>query len=345
MIRVGIVGSSFGGTVHAPAYALHPLYEVVAIASPSRASRIAAELHIPHAFADVDAMLGAVGDRIDAVSVTVPPADHHRVVMTAIAAGKHVLCEKPFALTLAQAEAMTAAARDAKVAGALAFEFRFAPVVQTMRRMVSDGRLARLREVEIVRLGGELVATSQRPPSSWWYDGTQGGGIANAFLPHLVDLALFLAGRTPLRASGMLRTANPDRLAPDGTPYTNTASDGAFAIVDLGDGLVGRISADGTRSLNRCVYALAGETFRLVATGADMLDLKIVLHDAAHAVEIPADPARHPEAADVRPNVRLFLSLLDEFARLVGGHDHHCPTFADGLAVQRVLDAIGYGRG
>jgi len=72
--------------------------------------------------------------------------------------------------------------------------------------------------------------------------------------------------------------------------------------------------------------------------------MKIVLTDATHAIEIPADPARHPEASEVRPNVRLFLSLLDEFARLIRGHDHHCPTFADGLAVQRVLDAIGYGR-
>ena len=344
MIRVGIVGSSFGGVVHAPAYALHPLYEVVAIASPSRASRVAAELGIPDAYTDVDAMLADAGDRIDAVSITTPPAEHHRAVMAAIAAGKHVLCEKPFALTLAQAEEMTAAARDAHVAGALAFEFRFAPVVQTLRRMVADGNIPRLREVEIERLGSELVASSKRPPSSWWYDGAQGGGIANAFLPHLIDLGLFITGRTPLAASGLLRTANPARVAPDGSTYTNTASDGAFAIVDLGDGLVGKIGADGTRSANRCTYALAGETCRVVAEGPDLLDMKIVLHDAQHAIAIPPDPARHPEASEARPNVRLFLSLLDEFARLIGGHDHQCPTFADGLAAQRVLDAIGYGR-
>jgi predicted dehydrogenase len=343
-LRVGIVGSGFGGTVHAPAYRLHPLYEVVAIASPRSASRVAGELGIPHAFPSVEAMLAGAGDSLDVVSVAAPPAEHHRAVMAAIAAGKHVLCEKPFALTLAQAAEMTAAARAAGVAGALAFEFRFAPPVQTMRRLVREGQLPRLREVEIVRWGSELVATSRRPPSSWWYDGAQGGGIANAFMPHLVDLACFLTGRTPLASAGFVRTANPQRTAPDGTAYANTASDGAFALVDLGEGLIGKVTADGTRARNRCVYALAGETHRLVASGPDMLDLRLVLGDAENAGEIPSDPARHPEAAGERPNIRLFLSLLDEFARFVGGHAHDCPTFADGLAVQRVLDAIGYGR-
>ena len=163
-------------------------------------------------------------------------------------------------------------------------------------------------------------------------------------MPHLVDLACFLVGRHPSGASGLIRTANAERVAPDGTAYTNTASDGAFALLDFGDGLVGKVTADGTRTRNRCIYALGGETQRLVAAGADMLEMQLALSDAEHARELAPDPARHPEAAGERPNIRLFLSLLDEFARAIGGHDHQCPTFADGLAVQRVLDAIGYGR-
>jgi predicted dehydrogenase len=343
-LRVGIVGSSFGGTVHAPAYRVHPLYEVVALASPHNAARIAGELAIPHHFTGVDEMLAALGDSLDIVSVATPPAEHHHAVMAAIAARKHVLCEKPFALTLEEATEMSAAAAAAGVTGALAFEFRFAPAVQTMRRYVVEDRLPLLREIEIVRWGSELVATAQRPPSRWWYDGAQGGGIANAFMPHLVDLACFLAGRAPRAASGFIRTANPLRIAPDGSGYTNTASDGAFALLDLGDGLVGKVTADGTRTRNRCVYALGGETQRLVAGGPDMLNMQLLLSDAERSETVPADPARHPEAAGERPNIRLFLSLLDEFARAIGGHEHHCPTFADGLAVQRVLDAIGYGR-
>ena len=107
-LRVGIVGSGFGGAVHAPAYALHPRFEVVAIASPSSAERVARERKIPHAFESVEAMLAGV--KLDVVSVASPPFDHHASVIAALRAGKHVLCEKPMALTVAQAEEMHAAA-------------------------------------------------------------------------------------------------------------------------------------------------------------------------------------------------------------------------------------------
>jgi predicted dehydrogenase len=88
--KVGIVGSGFGGTVHAPAFTLHPDFEVVAIASPQTAERVAKERNIPHAFASLDALLHAVD--VDVVSVASPPFDHHSAVLTALAAGKHVLC-------------------------------------------------------------------------------------------------------------------------------------------------------------------------------------------------------------------------------------------------------------
>jgi hypothetical protein len=67
MLRVGIVGSGFGGAVHAPAYALHPRFEVVAIASPTNAERVARERKIPHAFRSVGEMLAGV--ELDVVSV------------------------------------------------------------------------------------------------------------------------------------------------------------------------------------------------------------------------------------------------------------------------------------
>ena len=136
--RVGIVGSGFGGTVHAPAYTLHPAFEAFAIASPNRAAAIAAERNIPHAFASIEAMLAAVGDQLDVISVASPPFDHHRSVMAALDARKHVLCEKPFALDLVQAEEMAAAAQIAGVATALAFEFRYIPAPRTLRRLVVE---------------------------------------------------------------------------------------------------------------------------------------------------------------------------------------------------------------
>src|SRR5271154_2140452 len=99
--RVGIVGSSFGGTVHAPAFKLHPKFEVVAIASPRNAAAVARERKIPHAFVSLATRLREV--EVDVVSVSSPPFDHPASVLAALTAGKHVLCEKPFALSTTEA--------------------------------------------------------------------------------------------------------------------------------------------------------------------------------------------------------------------------------------------------
>jgi predicted dehydrogenase len=224
--RVGIVGSGFGGKVHAPAYTLHPQFEPVAIASPNNAQKIAGERNIPRAFPSLEAMLEAMGSEIDVISISTPPFDHHRAVMTAVAAGKHVLCEKPVGIRLAEAEEMTAAVAEAGVSNAIAFEYRYGSALQAVKELIVNGHMPALRQIEVTRFGSEMRAETKRPPSSWWYDKTKGGGLANAFMPHIVDLALWLGGTPVQSASGFLRTANPVRTAPDGSTYPSNVSDG-----------------------------------------------------------------------------------------------------------------------
>jgi hypothetical protein len=106
---------------------MHPRFEVVAIASPTSAERVARERKIPHAFrvGRRDAGRPRARRRLGRVAAVRPS----RSVLAALAAGKHVLCEKPFALNVAQAEEMVAAAERAGTATALAFEFRYVPAV------------------------------------------------------------------------------------------------------------------------------------------------------------------------------------------------------------------------
>ncbi len=108
-IRVGIVGSGFGGVVHAPAFHAHEAFELVAIASPNRAEAVAKERNIPNAFPSLEAMLDGI--ELDAVSISSPPFAHHDAVLLALSRSKHVLCEKPLARTVAEAEEMVAAAK------------------------------------------------------------------------------------------------------------------------------------------------------------------------------------------------------------------------------------------
>jgi predicted dehydrogenase len=340
--RVGIVGSGFGGTVHAPAFALHPQFELVAIASPNRAKQIAADRNIPNAFASLDEMLAAIGDRIDVVSVATPPHERHRTVMTAIAAGKHVLAEKPLARTVAQAEEMVAAAQRAAIAAAVAFEFRYGSAQQALREMVVNGHLPLVREIETIRFGTDLRRELKRPRSSWWFDRAKGGGVPQAFMPHYIDLATWIPGRTTRSATGLLRTANPQRSAPDGTTYPSTVPDGGFVLADLGDGLVGRVTVDSTLSLDQCTIAVHGETRSAVASGPNLIDMALYVVEGDESSELELRPNPHAKHAAVHASVPLFMSLLDDFATLIATGGGPAPTFADGLAAQRVLAAIGY---
>jgi predicted dehydrogenase len=339
--RVGIVGSGFGGRVHAPAYALHPAFKPVAIASPRNAQKVAAERNIPHAFDSLDAMLAALGDGIDVISIASPPFDHHGAVMAAIAAGKHVLCEKPFALRLADAEEMTAAAERAGVANAIAFEYRYGSAPQALKELIVNGHLPALREIDVTGMSSSLRAASARPPSPWWFDAGKGGGLANAGMPHIADFALWLAGRPVRSACGFMRTANPVRTAPDGSTFTSDVADGCFALADAGDGLALRMTVDSTLSINQSTIAVHAESRTAIATGA-LPALALIVVDGGESEEYELKPMTYAKYANVGETVPHFMALLDDFAERIEHGTGNCPTFADGLAVQRILNAIGF---
>jgi len=339
--RVGIVGSGFGGRVHAPGYTLHPQFEPVAIASPNNAQKIAAERKIPRAFASLDEMLAAMGSEIDVISIASPPFEHHRAVMTAIAAGKHVLCEKPIATRLADAEEMTAAAERAGIANAITFEYRYGSGLQALKELIDNGHLAQLRLIESTRFGTEMRLANARPKSSWWYDKTKGGGLANAFMPHIIDLALWLGGAAT-SSCGFLRTANPVRNAPDGSTYPSDVSDGCYALAQLGAGIVARMTIDGTMSMDQSTVAVHAEGRTAVASGTALTDLNLFVIEGDESSEYELKPMKYAKYANVFYSIPHFMALLDDFAVRIATGGGTCPTFADGLAAQRILKSIGY---
>jgi predicted dehydrogenase len=338
--RVGIVGSGFGGAVHAPAFTLHPKFEVVAICSPRNAKAVAHERKIPHAFDSVDAMLKGVD--LDVVSVASPPFDHHASVLAALAAGKHVLCEKPFAMSVAEAEEMVAAADRAGTACAIAHEFRYASGPAALKELIDNGHLPLLREIEITGFLSSLRSTALRPRSSWWYSAARGGGLGNAYMPHLVDLANWFAGRAPAQSVGFSRTAVPQRHDDAGT-FENTSADGVFALVNYGDGLVARISVDGTTSMNQTTLGLHAEERTAVASGAGLTDLNLYTVEPEEQSELELAPSPYAKYASIHGNIPPFLSLLDDYALRIENGSGNAPTFHEALAVQRVLASAGYG--
>jgi len=338
--RVGIVGASFGALVHAPAFAAQGRFDVVAIASPNRASEVARRRNIAHAFPSVEAMLAATD--LDVVSIAAPPFEHYRAVLAALERGMHVLCEKPFALDVGEAQTMLAAAERAGTVCALAHEFRYVPARLALRELVENGHLGPLRAIEVTTALSFLRADGGRP-NSWWFQRVRGGGISGAILSHGVDLASWLAGRPPHRTAGYERTANPLRHV-DGETFASDVADGAFATIDYGEGLVATVWADGTRAAPGSTTAVHGERRTAVTSGPNMLDLRTFVVDDEETAELEIAAAPHGHLAAAHPNLPPFVALLDDFVAALDGNPSTIPTFADGLETQRVLAAIGYGR-
>jgi predicted dehydrogenase len=339
MYKVGIVGSGFGARAHAPAFKGHPDFELVAIASPHSAQSIAKERGIPNAFSSCVELLRACS--VDVVSIAAPPFTHHADVLASLDAGKHVICEKPFALSVAQAEEMQQAAKRAGTATAVMHEFRWVPERLAVKELIENNHISPLREIEITQLSNRLRADVERK-RSWWFDREHGGGMAGALLSHLIDSANWLAGRAPQRSTGYLRTANPERHDAEGV-FTSTVDDGCWALIDYGDGLIARVGVDATTPVESFTLAAHGENRTAVASGADFDDMRLFSVDADETAELDVKPSPYERFASVDRHVPFIMELLDEFAKQIRTGQSAVPTFEEAVATQRVLASIGYG--
>ena len=338
VIRIGISGAGFGVSTHLPALVAHPRFEVVALASPSRAASVAKERGIPHAFPSARAMID--GCELDAVVIASPPFTHRDDVLAALDAGKHVMCEKPFALNVEEAEEMVAAARDAGTACGVAHEFRFVPERAALREMVENGHLEPLRELEITHLTSFLRKSGDRV-RGWWFERERGGGIAGALMSHIIDSANWTLGRSPLAIHGLLRTANTERHDAMGS-FTSSVDDGAFALLDYGAGVVARLAADGTSAVDSFTMALHAENRTAVASGTGLTDMRLFSIEGDSTDELDCKPSPYAKFQSINASVPLMMELYDEWIKEIETGRSAVPTFEDALATQRVLASIGY---
>lgn len=337
---VGIVGSGFGVKAHLPALTAHPRFTVAALASPNSAATVAQERGIPNAYTSCAEMLR--GTKLDAVVVASPPFAHLEDVTAALDAGLHVLCEKPFGLNVAQAEAMLAASKSVGTACGLSHEFRWVPERIALKELVVNGHLAPMREIEVTMLSGFLRTSGDRP-RGWWFEKARGGGMAGAVGSHAIDLATWLAGRPPLTATGMLRTANPQRRDARGA-FATDVDDGAFALVDYGEGLIARICVDATTAVDQVTAAVHAENRTAIASGTGLVDARLFSVDHDETNELECKPSQYARLAAVQANVPYLMDLYDAWLRAIDGKPTgDLPSFEEAAHTQRVLASIGFG--
>src|SRR5277367_412116 len=158
-VRIAVVGVGFGTTVHVPAFVSEGL-EVVALMARrrERAEEAAATFGIDEIFTDFDALL-EMGD-LDAVSIATPTALHYEMATAALRAGKHVICEKPFALNVAEAKEMADLAESSGLTAMIAHEFRFASGRMFVKSLLDEGYVGDPKIALLRLIRGPVAAPS-----------------------------------------------------------------------------------------------------------------------------------------------------------------------------------------
>jgi predicted dehydrogenase len=327
-LRVGVIGTGFGATVHVPAFKAAPDFEPVAIVSRHKANaeRVAAEHGISWAGDDYRAMLREVD--LDAVSIATPGGTHHELALAAAEAGKHILCEKPFATSLSQAREMLAAVRKSGVGHAVNHEFRMIPAREAFRRMVAEGYLGSPYDIRAVLDLGMLLNPGRK--WSWWADRQQYGGMLQAMTSHLIDFLLWTFGDVS-HLSGRLDTFVRTRPAEDGTLREVTSDDANAALVRFANGASGLISVSGVSRVSRSFLEAHGSDGSLCIDNNRLLAGREA--GKLEPVEVPA--------LEGQGAVPLMVSYLPHVARVFRGEaDAQVATFEQGARVQAVMDAI-----
>lgn len=338
MTGAAVVGTGFGARVHVPALRAAG-FDVVALVGRDRARTVrrAERLGVPNATVSLTDALNVTG--VDAVTIAAPPFAHAALAIEACEAGRHVICEKPFALDALEADAMVAAADRAGVTALVGHEFRWAPDRALAARVIADGAIGVPRLATFVQYV-PLVADPQTRVPDWWFDAARGGGWLGASGSHLVDQVRTWFGEV-VNVSAALPVVSRRPGAEDSfsvrmsvrgdvevilqqTAASHTPDVVGIAVVAGSDGTL-EITAQGVWLSDR-----SGR--RRLAVPADL-----ALPDAPDASDDPRHRYTHLELG---PYTRLCEALHAGTAGDVPPGPVPVPTFADGAACMRVLDAI-----
>jgi predicted dehydrogenase len=343
-LGIVVVGTGFGARVHVRAFrAAGFTVRALVGRDPGRTARRAERLGV-RGLTSVDDALGLPD--VDAVSIATPPHHHHRLVLDAIAARKHVVCEKPFALDAVQAREMAVAADRAGVIGFVGHEFRWATERALVARVIAEGRIGEPRLATLVSYVG-LLADPVTPAPDWWFDPARGGGWLGASGSHAIDQVRAWLGDVEGVYGRLSMTSARDAVggAVDSFTALLDMASGAHVVVQQTAGAWGPM-ADVARvaGTEGTVWIADGRVWLAEATtGAT---------GRAQCLDVPDDlalPPAPPASADPRrrfTHLELgpYTRLAEAFAARVRGLPSPSPvepaTFADGVACMEVLDRL-----
>jgi predicted dehydrogenase len=369
-LGVGLIGYAFMGAAHSQAWrtAPHffdlPLRPQLTVLAGRDAVRVAdAAERLGWSSVETDWRRVLERDDVDLVDVCTPGDTHAEIAIAALEAGKHVLCEKPLANTVAEAEAMAEAAARAATRGVrsmVGFTYRRVPAIGLARELVAQGRLGEIRHVRAQYLQ-DWIADPTAPMSWRLQKERAGSGALGDIGAHIVDLTQHITGQRLTGVSALLETFVKERPLPASEGSLSGVAGQGTGRVTVDDAAVflGRFDGGALATFDATRFALGRKNaIRIEVNGSrgslafDFEDMN-VLHfydgdePAATAgfrrivVTEPEHPyvgAWWPAGHGLGYEHGFTHQVVDLVTAIAKGEDP-TPSFADGLQVQRVLDA------
>jgi predicted dehydrogenase len=282
---------------------------------------------------------------VDAVTIATPPHTHAAIAQQAIAAGRHVLCEKPFARDATEARGLLAAAESAGIVHLLGTEFRWATGQALAARLVADGAIGRPRLATLL-LHIPMLADPAGELPGWWSDRDQGGGWLGAQAAHMIDQVRVTLGEFEGVSAGLNLVADRSMSAEDSFMVHFRLRSGVEGVMQSTAGawgpplLITRFAGTGGTvwvDFDKVWLATRGgarevavpDDLRLAPPDPPPADLLVTAYDKLHAFGI-----------DLAPYTRVAETFRDLILGRPVPADPAPATFADGVASMIVLDAI-----
>jgi predicted dehydrogenase len=370
-LGVGMVGYAFMGAVHSQAWRTAGRFfdlplapAMTALCGRDQAAATAAAAKMGWASVETDWKQLVTRDDVQLVDVCTPGDSHAEIAIAALEAGKHVLCEKPLANTVGEAEAMVAAAVAAEARGVrsmVAFNYRRVPAVALARQLVADGRIGTVRHVRAQYLQDWIV--DPEFPLVWRLRKEKAGsGALGDIGAHIIDLAQYVAGSPITGVSGLMDTFVRERplpeasagLAASGGSGTGevTVDDAALFLARFGSGAIGSFEATrfATGRKNAMRLEVNGSEGSLAFDFESMNELsfydgredpgtagfrRILVTEPSHPYTKAWWPPGHGLGYE-----HTFTHEVVDLVTDIGSGRSPRPSFADGLQVQRVLAAV-----
>ena len=370
-LGVGMVGYAFMGAVHSQAWRTAGRFfdlpfapAMTALCGRDPVATAAAAERMGWASVETDWRRLLTRDDVQLVDICTPGDTHAEIAIAALEAGKHVLCEKPLANSVEEAEAMVEAAVAAEARGVrsmVAFNYRRVPAIALARRLVQDGRVGTVRHVRAQYLQDWIVDPSF--PLVWRLQKDRAGsGALGDIGAHIIDVAQFVVGASITGVTGLTETFIRQRplpeassgLAASGGAGTGevTVDDAALFLARFGSGAIGSFEATRFASgrKNAMRLEINGSEGSIAFDFEAMNELQF--HDHTEDAEtagfrriLVTEPSHPYLRAWWPPGHGLgyehtFTHEVVDLVEAIGAGQAPSPSFADGLQVQRVLSAV-----